>query len=156
MAVSITGDNIYILDITNMEKLMAQFVPMELNESRTADLTELRIIGRNEPRYQTTGGKTTVSFTLDFVGDTDTKQDVIANVKWLQQKTMNDGYAAAQPKLKIVFGKMFRNELWYLDKVDADYSLFDKSRGVYTMALVKVSFSQAPSTNPKWRDVRWT
>ncbi len=81
---------IYIINTITLERLEFQFIPLELGYERSASIDDVKIVGRNEPKLQTTGGKTTMPLDIDFYANETGKDDVMRSVK-LVGDINNDG-----------------------------------------------------------------
>jgi len=55
----------------------------------------------------------------------------------------------------VIFGELFKNDVWVIDSVDPDMSIFDAENGwLPVMAKVKVSFKLDTQRNINLNDVR--
>lgn len=153
---SITGGNLYFVSIKDPnDKLEIQFVPPELSITRTPDISEIKIVGRNNPLYQYASGTTELSFELDFYADEESREDVIRKCRWLESFTFNDGYENPPSQIKLVYGSLFRNEVWIIKRVDYRLSQFHKEKGYLPQqAYARITLALDPKFNLKIEDVR--
>jgi len=130
----------YLLDLTAregiQERLEIQFMPNEINGSRSADLKELKVVGRNNPFLHYTGGKENLNLPLEFYSDIESHDDVKRKIDWLRSLTINDGKIGSYRRVKIVFGDLFRWELWVVKAVNYKYTHFDGESGFLPLRAV--------------------
>ncbi len=119
---------ILALDSPEVEALQIQYNPSELNYSRDSKIQDIAIVGRNDDLHQYTGGSTSLSFDLSFFSQETTRQDVKAKIKWLESQMYSEGDRAPS-RLKLVFGQMFRDEIWILRSMSVKYSVFEPASG---------------------------
>ena len=151
-----TEGKLYLINVVTLERLEIQFIPDELGYSRTADLAAIKIVGRNEPKYHYTGGSTSLPLELTFYAAEESRMDVIRKIKWLESLAMADAYDRQPSKVKIVFGNMFRDEIWCVKTVNPKFSLYNREKGLYQQATVTMEFALDIPKNNKWRDVKWS
>lgn len=124
-----TDHKCYILDLNERngvrERLEIQFVPNNISGSRTADLKDIVVIGRNNPLLHYTGGKESINIPLEFYSDVEGHDDVKKKIDWLRSLTINDGKVGSYRKVKIVFGDLFRWEEFAVKSVMYKYTHFD-------------------------------
>lgn len=156
MAFNSTNSELFIVELAEpFERLEIQFVPDEISTPRRADLARLQVVGRNNKLLHYTGGEQTFPLTLEFYSDEANRQDVIQKVEWLVSLTMNDGYQAAQRKVKVLFGDLFPYHIWTVESVTPKYSHFDNKNGWLPMrAVVDLNLVMDPETNLLIKDVR--
>lgn len=152
---SATGGQLYIVGLKTLQKLEIQFVPSELNYVRNASIEEIAIVGRNHPHHQYTGGSTRLDFQLDFYSKEESREDVIKKCRWLESLTCNDGYQSPPERVRLVFGKLFRNEVWVVKKVTYKLNNFHKPGGFLPLqAYVDISLSLDTPRNLTINDIR--
>ena len=128
--VTTTFEQLYIIELASpYERLSIQFVPPEIENSRVADVSEIKIIGRNHPRHHYTGGNEQLPLKLDFLADNALRDNVYDKVRWLQSLCMNDGLNGMYRQVKLVFGKMWRDKVWVVKSVSPKFSNFDMNYG---------------------------
>lgn len=156
MAFNTTGNNIYIVETASpFERIAFQFMPENVQKQRSAKIATIDVVGRNNSRYQFTGGEDKLSFTLDFFSDEESREDVKRKVNFLESLAMNDGGVGPARNVKIVMGKLFRNEVWIVSSVDTSYSNFDNRFSYLPIrAQVKINLILDPSKNRRIKDVR--
>lgn len=147
---------IYLVNTVTLERLEFQFIPFGLTFNREADVQEVKIVGRNEPKFQYSGGKTTLPLELDFYAEDAARLYVVKSVKWLETLTMADGFDRGAPKVKLIWGKFLRDEVWVVKNLKPSYSLFNRTLDMLPMqAKVEMELLLDPVTNTKWSDVLW-
>lgn len=149
---------LYITALRSLERLDIQFVPKSINTSRKVTLGEIAVVGRNNPFQHYTGGGNTFSLELDFCAEEESREDVVRKCRLLESWAMNDGFEFAPERLRITFGKFFKeNEVWVISNINVDYSMFSAQHGMLpTQAYAKVDFVLDTSTNRKKSDVQWS
>ncbi len=156
MAFDTTDGLLYVTETDPpFESLNFQFVPDGFNWKRTANYSEVVIVGRNHPRYHFIGGKDTIGLQFDFYSDDESRQDVYRKVRWLQSLTYNDAGFGHVKHIKITFGDMFKGQQWVVKSVSANLSHFNKSYGMMPQrAIVYVIFDLDVVNNLSRSDVR--
>lgn len=146
---------LYIIALGSLERLEMQFVPLKLSLNRSADIEELKVVGRNNPIHHYTSGSDRLNFELDFYSIAENRDDVITKVNWLQSLAYNDGYALPPERVKVVFGDVFRDEVWVVKSVQADLSLFNKNHAYLPQqAYVKLQLMLDPDRNLRLNDIK--
>lgn len=137
------------------ERMEIQYVPDELNVTRQPDIEEIKIIGRNNPKHHYSGGTTKLQLKLDFCAQTENREDVIKKCRWLESLCYNDGYTVPPSKVKLVFGKLFRKEVWVVRNVSYQLTQFEKPTGwLPIQAYVTIDLSLDTKTSLRISDVR--
>lgn len=146
---------IYILELETGERLEIQFVPEVISNPRDANLTEIMVVSRNHPKLHYVNGKDTLTMTLQFYSDEPSRQDVYRKIQWLKSLTMNNGFQGKYRNVSIVFGEMFKNDVWVIQSVRPNMSNFDSKNGFYPLrADVLINFIQDPEKNLLISDLR--
>lgn len=156
MSFTTTQGKIYLLELEEpFQRLELQFVPGELRMNRQADLKTIAIVGRNNNLLQYTGGSDTLNLPMEFYSDSQLRDDVISKVNWLQSLAMKDGNDGVYRNVKLVFGDIFRHEIWAVSSVAPVISHFDDEYGYLPLrAKVDVKLILDPLTNLLFEDVR--
>lgn len=154
---STTQGKLYFTALSSLERLEIQFVPPTLNNTRTANISELAVVGRNNPLQHFTSGAENLSLELDFYSETENRFDVMEKVSWLKSLAAADGFAGSQEKVRLTFGRMFRNnEVWTVRSVSSRFELFDEQNGYLPrQAYVTIELSLDPDTNLRREDIKW-
>jgi hypothetical protein len=111
--------NLYIVSLTqpnegdSADRLEIQFVPNELSYKRDSKLSTIDVIGRENPLRHWSGGDTSLDLQLDFYTEAENRQDVMKKVRWLQSLTYKNEQGIV-PRVKLVWGDMFLEEVWYI------------------------------------------
>lgn len=122
------------------ERLTIQFVPPELTITRNTKIGEVEVIGRNNPLYHYTGGSTKLDFDLEFYAEDDLQEEVIGKCKWIESLGYSQGFQQPPPKVKLVFGNIFRDELWTVANPSYKLGGFDPNND-YAPLFASVKFS---------------
>lgn len=155
-----TGGTMYFVNLGTGNKesgnrLEIQFIPSDINLSRKGNWAEANIIGRNDPRYQYIGGQTSLSFTLDFYADEESRTSVVRKVQWLQSLIANDRSRQKAPNILLVMGSLFTKEVWILASIDVKYDNLHRQYGYMPQqAIVDVELKLDTSFNTGWDDIR--
>lgn len=151
-----TEGKLYFVSVKDTnDRLEIQFVPPDLSISRNPSIQTIDIVGRNNPLYQYSGGATELAFELDFFAQEESREDVIKRCRWLESFTFNDGYENPPSQVKLVYGQLFRDEVWIVKSVKYKLSLFNKVKGYLPQqAYVSVVLALDPKSNLKIEDVR--
>lgn len=120
--------NLYIiaLDTPEVDNLQIQFTPFDINYTRQANIADIQIVGRNDNLHHYISGQTEVSMTLDFYSIEPGGADAKEKAKWLESMMYSEGDRAPS-RLKIVFGSLFKDEIWILRSCSVTYSVFQPS-----------------------------
>ena len=119
---------IVAIDSPDVERLAIQYTPLEISYNRKANVAAVAIVGRNEDLHQYTGGSTSMSLSLDFFAIEADRSDAKRKIKWLESMLYSDENRAPS-RLKIVFGQLFRDEIWILTDISVKYSVFEPANG---------------------------
>lgn len=111
------------------KKVEVHFVIPEIAITRQANVQGIAIVGRNNPFYQYTSGETTMPWTLDFYAQDSDRKDVLRVCRFLESLAANNGYKNPPQRVRIIFGDVFRDEMWVIKKVTYRLSNFDKQHG---------------------------
>lgn len=146
-----TGNQLYFVNYENLDRLAFQFVPMELGEKREQSISEHKVVGRNHPVLQSTGGKTSMSLSINLYGE-----GVAERAKFFTQFTMNNGLNSSPPRLKIVWaGLIPDNTLWVVKSANPIFSLFSPNDNFAPrMCIVSLDLIQWTPFNYSYNDVK--
>lgn len=151
-----TDGKCYLITEDTFERLEIQFVPPELENGRRANINPTTIVGRNIPKYQNTGGEERLRFTLDFYADEESRSSVLMKVRWLKNLCYNNGTKAPAQRIQVIFGEMFKKELWIMDSVEAKFTGFNKPNGFLPQqATVELTMFLDLDYNPTWEDMNY-
>lgn len=132
--------NLIIVALDTQERLSVEYTPRSIDYTRTANLGKFKVIGRNIPKVQYTGGNTTMKLTLDFVSNGIRKDDVMYKCTWLESLACTDGYDKSQEKIMLVMGKLFSKKEWVISDVKIKYQNFH-SKNDYLPVIAQASLS---------------
>lgn len=149
-----TEGQLYFVALKSLDRLHIQFVP-DLDITRKTDISDIKIVGRNIPQYQYLGGETTLDLKLDFHSMDEDRMDVINKCRWLEHLAHNDGYKKPPEQVKLIFGELFKEQIWIVKDVKYKLSGFNRSKGFLPQqAYADVTLALDLSSNPTWTDVR--
>lgn len=150
-----TDGALYLIGVDTGQQLSIQFVPKDLEFTRTVNMQTIQIIGRNNPLYQYTGGEDELSIELDFYSLLSNREDVYKRVNWLRKNTMNNGFNSPPENLRLVFGKLFRKQdVWGIKSLSYKFSNFNKPNGYLPQqAYVNITLGLDTPTNSTYDDV---
>ena len=155
--ITTTGRRLYLTNLQNLERLEIQFVPKELNLTRSPTYGDIQIVGRNTPVPHYTGGNTSLSMELDFYSSKEDRQDVVQKCKWLESLAYNDGYSSPPPNVRLTYGELFKNgEVWIVKSVGVRYTRFSSVNDFLPVqAFVSITLQLDPEFNLKRTNVLW-
>lgn len=152
---STTEGMLYFIALDTLDRLDIQFVPENLTINRNPNIASIQVVGRNNPIYHYISGDTNMNLELDFHSADENREDVLKKCKWLEHLAYNDGYAKEPQRVKLVFGDIFKDELWVIKKVSYVLSQFNKQKGFLPQqAIVSIELGLDPTNNLGWEDVR--
>jgi hypothetical protein len=156
MGFSTTGGQLYIVELSRpFERVEIQFAPQVLNWNREADISSVYIVGRNHPKQHFTGGSETLSFQMDFYSDVEDRKDVIKKVNWLRSLTFGDGSFGPARNVKLVWGDLYKNNVWAVKSVNVKLENFAPQKGwLPQQAWVDISLIADPKKNLRISDIR--
>lgn len=150
-----TEGQLYLVALTTLEKLVFQFVPEGITSTRSSNFAPIAVVGRNIPQYHFTGGQESMQIELDFFASTENREDVITKVQWLKSLTHSNNYENPPQKVAVIWGDLFKDEVWILNNVSTQLSLFSKKHGYLPQqAYVKLNFLLDLQDNPSWSDTQ--
>ena len=152
---STTEGRLYFIALETLDRLDIQFVPPEIKINRNPNIASVQVVGRNNPIYHYISGDTNMNLQLDFHAAQEDRTDVLKKCKWLEHLAYNDGYDQEPQRVKLVFGDVFKDEIWIVKKVSYSLSQFNKPNGFMPQqAIVDVELGLDPTVNLGWEDVR--
>lgn len=154
---STTGGSLYLTALETLERIEIQYVPKQLSMNRIANVAELMVIGRNNPLYHFSSGSKTLSLELDFHAEEQNREDVVRKTRWLEALAASDGFAGGQEKVRLTFGRLFKdNEVWTLKNCVVNLELFDPANGwLPRQAYVMLELALDPDHNLSQKDIKW-
>ena len=120
----------FILDLVSLEKIFFQSIPRELEYTPEASWVVIASPGRNNPLYQYTGGEDSLSFTLTWYSNDESRRDVLARCKKLESLARNNGYDEKPHHIALCFGEIFRGAKWIVERATHRYSMFSRPNGM--------------------------
>lgn len=152
---STTNGQMYFFGTVRKQYLPIQWIPENVEMVRSSDTQPVKVIGRNNPFYHYTTGETLLSMRLDFYSEVDARTDVIERCRWLESFVMNDGFSKPPEPVKLVWGDLFKDEVWVVKFVNYKLSNFNKSFGYLPQqAHVDITLALDLDANSKVDDLR--
>lgn len=153
MSFNTTNNELYIVETSEpFEKMVIQFVPTDMNNTRKAKLKDISVVGRNDDLQHYVGGSENLTFVLDMYGN---NEHVMKKINWLKSLTMNDGFGGSFRSIKLIFGDLYKYHVWNLTSVNAKLSQFTKDlKWEPARAQVTLSMKLDPENNRLIEDVR--
>ena len=152
----------YLITLDGLEKVEIQYVPPQIAWDRRANDTDVAIVGRNLPKGHHTGGEKVLVLNLDFYSVDASRQDVIEKIMLLESWTYNEEFNTGVEDIKLVFGKLFRLEVWRVKRVRPNITHFTNDKFLPMQATVEVILSQSGNVTrqgkffePKRSDIVW-
>lgn len=150
----------YLVDVETGEKLVFQFNPEALDDTKETDYATIDVPGMSHPKVQfTSGGARSVAFTLRLY-KTDQSEQVEGQIRWLQSLQYpeydEDGYLVAGPhRVLFVFGTMFTgNSKFVVKNVKPHYTNMFTPELAVRYAEVSVELLECIEESVDYRDVR--
>jgi len=154
--VQTAGNMIYIIihSPDKYDTINFQFIPNELMYDRKVNVQPVSPVSRNLPYYHYAGGETTMKLRLDIVAEQENRADVINKVRRVEALGYSDGYEKKKPRVSIVWGSMFRGELWEVGNVKIKLQDFKPSYGYLPQqAYVDIDLMLVSDKNLRWSDI---
>jgi len=134
--------------------LNIQWVPENVNVSRNTDNQAVKVVGRNNPFYHYTSGETLLSMTLDFYSAAEDSPEVIRKCRWLESLSMNNGSEEPPENVILIWGELFKDEVWIVKNVNYQLGNFNKEFGFLPQqAYVDITLALDPDENTKVSDL---
>ena len=156
MNISTTNNRLFITELTEpYERLEIQFYPETVQETRNINLVDAGVLGYNNSGSQYTGGDDNVSFKLEFYATNDLRDSALKAARWLKSLGQANGTLGGQPKVALVFGKLWRGQKFLLKSYSVNYSLFDAENSqVPLLAEVQLSFKRVVESKTTLKNTR--
>lgn len=140
--ISTTRNMCWIVELSPpFERMQIQFVPRQIQNSRTADLAPVKIVGRNHPRYHFVGGQEVLRLEMDFLSQDEARIEGMAKVRWLKSLTFNEGNTSPVPRVKVVMGRLYRGLEFVVSSVTNTPQRIDHNAFMYPIQIgVSVDF----------------
>lgn len=152
-----TDGRMYLITERTLERLDIQFTPPDIQVDSRPTIATIQIVGRNTPRYQYIGGEPTIRLTLDFYANEVEGQDVVAKCRFLESLTASDGSEGPFQRVKMIFGDLYKNDMWVVKSAPYRLFNFDESVGYLPKhATVELTLAKDPTDNLRWRDIRYS
>lgn len=126
-----TKANIYLVNLDTLEKLSIQFIPKEgISWEATSKWAVIPTVGRNNPFYHYTGGEDSLTFKLDWYSNDQARQDAIAAARIVRSWSRANAYRSKPPRIMLIFGDVFKNDVWIIDSAPFTMELFQLPRNM--------------------------
>lgn len=146
---------IFIINLQTLERREAQYIPNRLIWDRKVQEGDIVVAGRNHPVYHYITGQENLKIRFDYTPTEETRRDALEKFLWIKSLTYNDGFKRPRPRVRIVFGDIFKKEIWVVDSVEGDLSLFNKAASLLPgLVYIDVNFKLDPRQNVHISDVR--
>ncbi len=145
----------FLVNEITLEKLIFQFNPVEITDSRSVAFERIQVPGLSHPVLQFTAGDgRKISFLLEFsaVGY---NRDIMADIRWLQSlqyPQWGEGILkSAPPKVAFVFGKLLRLR-GVITSTQVTYKRWDPDLTRLLEASVTIDFEEyVPKSVDMWK-----
>lgn len=153
--ISNAQEQCFITTLDGREKVEFQFVPREMEYSRSNKLVGIPVVGRSNDQYQYTGGTETLNFSLTFFSDDEGRENAMKQVRALSALGMNDGGFGPARRVKLIMGNLFPREIWSLKVVNSKVGNFDNRNNYYPIyATIDIQLVLNPRRNRRRSDVK--
>lgn len=150
-----TQNQPYFLDMVTCETLKFQTMPLELSYAPESLWSAIASSGRNNPLYHYTGSEDTLNFMLTWYADEQLREDVLKKCKWLESLSKNDGYTGKPHHVKLMFGRLFNEATWIVEKAPYKMSLFNRVHKMLpTLAVQEVTLKKITDNNLSYSTMR--
>ena len=145
----------YFVDMVTGETLILQMVPLELNYKPETQWNVVASPGRNNPLYQYISGEDTLSFSLSWYANEESREDVLRKCKWLESLSKADGYDGKPHAIKFMFGNLFNDAKWIVFDAGYRMSMFNRSFGMLpALAFQEITLKRITTENSKIAHIR--
>lgn len=125
-----TEDIAALVNVKSGERLMFHFNPEPIQDSKENNIAEINIPGMSHPRLQfTNGGNRTLSFNAYFhcgVNGKEVSYSSSVLQSWLYPEYDGERLTSAPPKLKLVYGETWQDQIWIMKSCRVTRLRFDK------------------------------
>lgn len=145
----------YFIDMESCETLILQTVPIEMDYDAGQNWNVVASPGRNTPLYQYTGAEDTLSFTISWYANEESRQDVWRKIKWLESLSKNDGYDKKPRRVKFMMGELFNDALWIIFSTPVKLSMFNRLQNMMPcLATHEITLKRILTTNRSFNAIR--
>lgn len=144
----------FILDLVTLQKLYFQTIPTVIDINPDSKFVAIESPGRNNPLYQYTGSEDSIDFGLTWYCDDESRMDVILKCKWLEALTKNDGYDNKPHIVQLIFGDLFRDSKFIVEKAPYSIGRFNREfKMLPCYAEQKITLKRISTTNLKRTEI---
>lgn len=144
----------FLLDLVTLQRLYFQTIPAGVEVNPDSKFVAIESPGRNNPLYQYTGSEDTIEFALTWYCNDESRMDVILKCKWLEALTKNDGYDAKPHTVQLIFGDLFKDSKFIVEKAPYTLGRFNREfKMLPCFAEQRVTLKKISSTNMKRTEI---
>lgn len=158
---SVNGFNnpIFIIDTVTNERLKLQWVPKEIDYTPESEFVKIASPGRNNPFYHYGGSEDTLVLELDWHSTDNTRAETIANCRWIESFTKNDGWEEGPHPVILSWGENLFNqgmgEAWLIVSAPYKLSQFDKPHDMFPVqAYQTITLKRITEFNRSRNDIK--
>ena len=145
----------YFVDMVNCETLYLQTIPIELTYEPECQWAAIAAPGRNNPNYQFLGAEDTLSLSITWYANEESREDVLRKCKWLESMSKNNGYDEKPHRVKFMFGNLFNDSEWIITSAKYNLRLFSRPYGMLpALALQEIVLKRIMTTNRTTNQIR--
>lgn len=137
--------------------LVIPTIPRELEYQGIPVWATIASVGRNVPFYHYSGAEDTLSFTIDWYSQHESREDVIFACRWIEARSKADGYSKDPHRIKISWGsndRLFQDSLWIVYKAPYKLSNFHRHFDMLpTQAFQEVTLKKVSDYNLKTPEI---
>lgn len=138
----------FLVNLETLEKIAIQFVPTEMRWETDSSWVVIPTVGRNNPFYHYTGSEQTLTFQLDWNAQVENRTDVIKACRWVEDLSRADGYDSPPPRVRVIFGNLFEDYVFIVEKAPFKMSLFHAAYGMMpTQAYQEITLKRITAIN---------
>lgn len=144
----------FLLDLVTLEKIFFQNIPGEIDYDPQSNWNVVASPGRNTPLYQYTGAEDTISMTLSWYSDVESRQDVLKKCKMMEALSKNNGYDEKPHLVALMFGDLFRGARFIVEKAPYKLSMFSRPHGMLPqLATTELTLKRVNENNRSRADI---
>lgn len=144
----------FLLDLVTAKKLYFQTIPLEIAVEPASSWVAVAAAGRNTPLYQYTGGEDTITFTISFYGNHESRQDVLTKLKWIQSLSRNDGYDNKPHHVKFIMGDLFKDAKFIVSASPYRMAHFHREKGMMPqLGYIDITLKRVMELNMSRADI---
>ena len=126
-----TEDVAALVNVKTGDRFLFRFNPEPIQDTKENNIAEINIPGMSHPRLQfANGGNRTLSFTAIFHYGNEGENvpySISTLLSWLYPEYEGERLTSAPPKLKLVFGDTWQDQIWIMKSCNITRQRFDKT-----------------------------